>query len=108
MKYNFAGTARQLGYHIIITISTMTNTTVGTLSFDSNISKAIGRVSYGVVFRGYIMSEAGQMKKVAVKQIQRGLVDETAIKQEVKNMQEAGDHPNILSFIHTETNDFFV
>ena len=75
----------------------MTNKTVGKLSFDSR--QPIGRGRYGIVFKGYNMTGAEKMKPVAIKRIERGPVDDSTIKQEVKNMLEAGDHPNILSFI---------
>ncbi len=86
-----------------------TNKIVGALSFDS---KPIGKGKYGTVYKGFyrscnVLDEAGQLKPVAVKRLEKS-IDDSTIEQEVKNMQMAGDHPNIVSFIHSEMNDEYV
>ncbi len=77
--------------------------TVGKLSFDDG--KMLGQGGFGIVYSGfYLMSESSKPAEVAVKRVEKGRVNVTAIESEMELMKKA-NHANILRYIHTETNN---
>lgn len=81
---------------------TMMTTKIGDVRFDQKT--IIGRGSYGnTVFKGFYIDKA-----VAVKRVLRSEVNEQAVQQEVELMKKAKDHPNVLRYICTDTNDDFL
>ena len=87
----------------------MTTVTVGKLSYDSK--NILGEGNFGTVFSGFytIVSRGSEWPTpVAVKRVNRGRVDESVFQQEEKLLKTAGNHPNILSCIHTEMNAEFL
>jgi len=86
-------------------------TNIGNLRYDPK--KVIGRGNFGVVFRGNYhrvdnISGSGKLE-VAVKRILSSNVDdEESFLREVDLMKAAKDHPNILRYICTESNDDFM
>ena len=72
------------------------------VSYDPN--RIIGNGSYAIVYEGLYENT----KKVAVKRILRGQVDEMLIKEEVHIMLKADDHPNILRCLCCKINDDFL
>ena len=80
---------------------------VGELSYNRN--DIIGKGGSGcIVYKG-VYSTQLSTQPVAIKRIQRTYDDdEYVIRREVELMQKAKDHPNILSYIHTEMNDDFL
>jgi len=72
------------------------------VSYDPN--QIIGNGSYAIVYEGLYENT----KKVAVKRILRGQVDEMLIKEEFHIMLKADDHPNILRCLFCEMNDDFM
>ena len=85
---------------------------VGKLNYDPH--SIIGRGSFGVVFTGYYNSSSlallgfGKQEPVAVKRVQRSHIDDYSIRKEVKLMEKAGGHPNILRYYCTEMTDDFL
>lgn len=83
-------------------------TEVGKLSFDQG--KVLGQGSFGtLVFNGFL-SESSNSMPVAVKRVvkRRDDVNIDGMQSEVKLMEKAGDHPNILRYIHTEMNSDYL
>ena len=70
----------------------------------------IGRGSFGTVYSGNLRRGiyGGNNEPIAVKRIERGRVDESAIQREVELMQKAYDHANILRYFCTEMNNDFL
>ena len=67
-------------------------------------SRIVGNGSYASVYEGLYENT----KKVVVKRILRGQVDEMLLKEEVYIMLKADDHPNILRCLCCEMNDDFL
>lgn len=76
------------------------------LSYDKKI--VLGRGTYSYVYHGFLKNNNGSNKAVAVKRFQIGEVNTDAIQQEVELMKRAGDHINILRYICTEEDDYFL
>ncbi len=75
------------------------------LSYNSD--DIIGRGSFGtIVFSGFYSPSTA----VAVKRIQIANVkdDKLQVQKEVELMMKAKDHPNILRYIATEMNEYFL
>ncbi len=70
----------------------------------------IGRGSFGIVYSGNLRRGiyGGNNEPIAVKRVERGRVDESAIQREVELMVKANDHPNILRYCCTEMNNDFL
>lgn len=89
-----------------------TTTTVGKLRYFP--TKILGRGSFGTVFSGFYVYSDGSIFRpakstlVAVKRVERGLIDESVIRREEELMKKATDHPNILKLVHTEMNAEFL
>lgn len=79
---------------------------VGQLNY--NPMKIVGRGSFGtIVYQGLLgLYDGGP---VAVKRIQRdNYLDESETQCEAELMKRAGNHPNILRYIHQEKNENFL
>lgn len=73
----------------------------------------LGKGGFSTVFSGfYFMSESSEPEvAVAVKRIERVHFDESAkdvVLKEADIMKKLGGHPNVLSFICTETSEDFL
>jgi len=86
---------------------------VGNLRYDPN--KGLGRGSFGTVFSGFHVHLLGASQfhtehstPVAVKRIEKSLVNESIFRKEEELMKKASNHPNILKLIHTEMNAEFL
>lgn len=89
----------------------MTSPVMGKLIF--SLENVIGRGSFGTVHSGFITTiYDGNKKKlaVAIKKVLRMNYDDndSSIQQEVMLLQAAKDHPNILRYILTESDEAFV
>ena len=79
---------------------------VGNLSYD--MKTVHGRGRFSTVFHGSLEINNGTSKAVAVKRIQNSEPEAPFIQREVELMQKVSDHPNILLYICTEIDDYFV
>ena len=73
------------------------------LSYDEGV--VLGRGSFSFVYLGFLKDNS---KTVAVKRIQNSEPEAPFIQREVELMQKVSDHPNILLYICTEIDDYFV
>ena len=86
--------------------------TVGKLSYDPN--KVLGRGSFGTVFSGFhvyldkSLFRPAKSTQVAVKRVEKSIVNEPLFRKEEELMKKANNHPNILKYIHTEINAEFL
>ena len=86
--------------------------TVGKLKYDPN--NTLGRGSFGTVFRGvYVYLEGSFFRSakstpVAVKRVEKDIVNESIFRREEQIMEKVSNHPNILNYIHTEMNAEFM
>ena len=86
--------------------------TVGKLRYDP--TKILGKGSFGTVFRGshvYLDGSIFRTAKstpVAVKRVEKCRVDESIVRWEEEILKLANNHPNILSYIHTEIDAEFL
>ena len=80
---------------------------VGKLKY--NKGKVVGRGSSGTyVFRGFLGPHENGIP-VAVKRMQRSPnLDESLIQREVELLKKANDHPNIIRYIHQESDSNFL
>ncbi len=77
------------------------------LSYNEDIK--LGRGSFSYVYQGILENDDGSSSKtVAVKRILNSEQDSPFVQREVELMQMAGDHPNILRYICTEKDEYFV
>ena len=94
-------------------------TVVGKLRYDPK--DQIGQGAFGTVFSGFYAKPTGlaalgivfgvfpsDSTPVAVKQIQIGRVKEDDVKNEVKLMEMAHNHRNILKYLHFEKDKNFM
>jgi len=86
----------------------MTTKTVGNLSYETNANTVLGKGTFGTVFSGTLLKDDGSYQSVAVKRILNSEPDANDIQREVELMKMVNDHPNILRYICTETDDYFV
>lgn len=86
----------------------MTTKTVGNLSYETNTNTVLGKGSFGTVFSGTLLKDDGSYQSVAVKRILNSEPDANDIQREVELMKRVSDHPNILRYICTEADDYFV
>jgi len=82
------------------------STKVGKLSYDP--AKILGRGRCGTVFSGFHHVSDQKSTPVAVKRVEKSLVNESAIRKEEDLLKRASNHPNILKYIHTEMNAEFL
>lgn len=82
--------------------------TVGNLSYDTNADTILGKGSFGTVFPGTMLETSGSCQAVAVKRMLNSEPEAVGIQREVELMKVVSDHPNILRYICTETDDYFV
>jgi len=84
----------------LLTAGTDNSIKIGKLSYHPTDQIGIG--GFGTVYKGIYSSK----RPVAIKLLQRTYdKDQFAIQQrEVELMKAAGDHPNILGYIHHEMN----
>lgn len=86
-----------------------TTITVGKLNYDP--IKILGRGSFGTVFSGFYVDSLFRPAKftpVAVKRVEKSLINESIVRWEEELLKKASNHPNILNYIHTEINAEFL
>lgn len=86
---------------------------VGSISYDMNT--VLGRGSFSFVYRGSLeLNQSNESSlndrplAVAVKRLQYNQQESNVIQREIQLMQIGCDHPNILRYICTEKDDYFV
>ena len=84
----------------------MTTKTVGNLSYETNANAVLGKGTFGTVFSGTLLKDDGSYQ--SVKRILNSEPDANDIQREVELMKMVNDHTNILRYICTETDDYFV
>ena len=84
-------------------------TSVGKLNFVQSEKTTLGKGSYGTtVFSGFHTTSDSESVPVAIKRIIKTHTEVESVVREVKLMQKAGDHPNILRVIDIGMNDDFL
>ncbi len=82
------------------------STKVGKLSYDPE--KVLGRGRCGTVFSGFRLIPDQNSIPVAIKRVEKDMVNESAIHKKEDLLQRASNHPNILKYIHTEMSAEFL